>query len=613
VAIREETSGGQFLSLLAGQKNVFEQIARGAPLTTVLEGLVYLIQAHSSAGSKASILLVDEDGSRLVHGAAPSLPDEYNAAIHGIEIGPVVGSCGTAAYRGQTVIAADIAGDPLWMDFRDLALRHGLRACWSSPITAADGLVLGTFAIYRDEPGDPSESDLAVLSTFAQTAAVAIERDRDLAAILREKASAEALQRVGTAIARRLDLEEIVQVATDAATELTRAQFGAFFYNVLDAKGESYVLYTLSGVPRAAFERFPMPRNTAIFAPTFEGLGTVRFPDVTAQPEFGQNPPFHGMPEGHLPVRSYLAVPVVTSDGKVAGGLFFGHEDIGVFGSEAERLVEGIAAQAAIGIENARLYEAAQREIEARHRAFEERDRVARTLQANLLPPSIPAVPGLDVDAGYRGAGEGIDLVGDFYDVFERAPGRWSLIIGDVCGKGVEAATVTALARHTVRAAAMTEDSPSAVLRTLNDAIRLQDDGSGRFLTAIYAEIELEEGDDPVVTLCVAGHPPALIRGADGTIRSSANNGQLLGTFEEVTLTDERHVLEPGAVLLLVTDGVLEARRAREQFGEPRLRDALAGCGDLDAARVVDTVANAVAAHADAITDDVAIVVVRVP
>ena len=122
-----------------------------------------------------------------------------------------------------------------------------------------------------------------------------------------------------TAVAAELDLEKAVQVVTDTATELSGAAFGSFFYNVIDAKGEHYTLYTLSGAPREAFSRFPMPRNTAVFAPTFHGEGIVRSPDITKDPRFGKNDPHFGMPKGHLPVRSYLAAPVVSRTGEVFG------------------------------------------------------------------------------------------------------------------------------------------------------------------------------------------------------------------------------------------------------------------------------------------------------
>jgi PAS domain S-box-containing protein len=207
---------------------------------------------------------------------------------------------------------------------------------------------------------------------------------REMGARVREEArSLETLNRVGTVIAAELDLDRAVQAVTDAATELTGAQFGAFFYNVLDDDGESYMLYTLSGVPREAFSSFPMPRNTAVFGPTFAGEGIVRSDDITADPRYGKNDPHHGMPKGHLPVCSYLAAPVVSRSGEVLGGLFFGHSERGVFNGRAERLLEGVAAQAAIAIDNARLYKAAQKEIAERTRT-EDALRKSETRLAHL-------------------------------------------------------------------------------------------------------------------------------------------------------------------------------------------------------------------------------------
>jgi PAS domain S-box-containing protein len=184
----------------------------------------------------------------------------------------------------------------------------------------------------------------------------------------------EGLNRVSHALAQDLDVKRIVQTATDAATEMTGAQFGAFFYNEVNEEGESYTLYTLSGAPREAFEPFGLPRNTAVFHPTFTGQGVVRSDDIRKDPRYGKNAPHHGMPKGHLPVASYLAVPVISSSGKVHGGLFFAHSEPGTFTSEAERLVSAIAAHAAIAIDNAQLYEAAQAELEQRRRVEGERE-----------------------------------------------------------------------------------------------------------------------------------------------------------------------------------------------------------------------------------------------
>ena len=168
----------------------------------------------------------------------------------------------------------------------------------------------------------------------------------------------ETLNRVGGALASELDVGKIVQAVTDAATTLTNAQFGAFFYNVVDRQGEKLTLYTLSGAPREAFEHFGHPRPTPVFAPTFYGTSIVRSDDITKDPRYGQMGPHHGMPPGHLPVRSYLAVPVMSRTGDVIGGLFFGHADAGVFTARAERVASGIAAWAAVAMDNARLYEA---------------------------------------------------------------------------------------------------------------------------------------------------------------------------------------------------------------------------------------------------------------
>jgi len=181
-----------------------------------------------------------------------------------------------------------------------------------------------------------------------------------------ERRRADALNRIAAAIGSGGSLEGVVQAVVDGGVELSGAQFVAFFYNVVDAAGERYTLYTLSGAPRAAFEPFPMPRNTAIFDPTFKGEGVVRSDDITADPRYGLSAPYHGMPKGHLPVKSYLAAPVIAAhSGEVLGGLFFGHSDVGVFGERLELLVTGLAAQAAVAVENVLLNEAAQADFDS--------------------------------------------------------------------------------------------------------------------------------------------------------------------------------------------------------------------------------------------------------
>jgi PAS domain S-box-containing protein len=166
------------LQLLESERQLLSKIASGVALPEVLDELLRAVEAGLQDEMLASILLLDRDGRHLLHGAAPRLPKAYNEAVDGAAIGPAVGSCGTAAYWGRPVFVTDIASDPLWIDYRDLALAHGLAACWSTPIKAADGRVLGTFAVYYREPRSPTRQDLDAIGLITHTAALAIERDQ---------------------------------------------------------------------------------------------------------------------------------------------------------------------------------------------------------------------------------------------------------------------------------------------------------------------------------------------------------------------------------------------------------------------------------------------------
>ncbi|CAD6562635.1 response regulator [Paraburkholderia sabiae] len=238
-----------------------------------------------------------------------------------------------------------------------------------------------------------------------------------------ESRTLEILNRVGTVVAAELDLNRAVQVVVDAATELTGAAFGSFFYNVQDDKGGSYMLYTLSGVPKDTFAKFPMPRNTAVFAPTFLGEGIVRSDDITKDSRYGRNPPHRGMPEGHLQVRSYLAAPVISRTGEVLGGLFFGHPTPGMFSTRSERFVEGIAAQAATAIDNARLYQAAQREIAERTKAEEALRELNETLEGRVIEAVADRDRLWDVS-------EDLLVVAGFDGELQRVSPSWTRLLG---------------------------------------------------------------------------------------------------------------------------------------------------------------------------------------
>ena len=232
-----------------------------------------------------------------------------------------------------------------------------------------------------------------------------------------ETQAVETLNNVGRALAAELELHVVLQRVTDAVTELTAAEFGAFFYNEINERGEAYQLYTLSGVKPEAFSSFPMPRATAVFGPTFAGEGVVRYRDVTKEPSFGQSAPYYGMPEGHLPVRSYLAVPVMSSQGEVYGGLFFGHAEPGRFEEMHERLAVGVASHASVAIANARLYESERQARSTAESASARLEVLARAGQvlaasssvhdtlsslATLLTPSVADSCAVYLDNGKR-------------------------------------------------------------------------------------------------------------------------------------------------------------------------------------------------------------------
>jgi signal transduction histidine kinase len=211
------------------------------------------------------------------------------------------------------------------------------------------------------------------------------------------------LEEAGATIASGLDFQEAVQAVTDVGTRLAEAEFGAFFHNVKDESGEAYQLYTLSGVDAAAFADYPMPRVMSVFGPTFRGESTLRFDDVTLDSRYGKNLPYDGTPQDHLPVRSYMAVPVMSRDGEVLGGLFFGHSGVGVFGEQQQRLVEGIASWASIALDNARLYTQAQKIQEDLRHSNEAKDEFLGLISHELRTPTTTIYGGLRILSSQKG------------------------------------------------------------------------------------------------------------------------------------------------------------------------------------------------------------------
>jgi PAS domain S-box-containing protein len=279
------------------------------------------------------------------------------------------------------------------------------------------------------------------------------------------------------------------------------------------------------------------------------------------------------------------------------------------------QLAEQLAVRAAAAIENARL--------------FADRSRVARSLQASLLPPSLPSVPGLELGARYAPAGEGVEVGGDFYDAFAVEGGRWLLVVGDVRGKGVDAAAVTGLARHTIRSIAMYEARPSAILAHLNRvllaaeadrvaALRSFEEPAWeltepRFCTVAVAIVEPRPGGAGVV-VCSGGHPLPLIARADGRVEAVGRPGSLLGASPEISLTDVAVDLVAGDALVCFTDGIVERHRGRQFFDESGIARTLAEAAGADAATLAARIEHeARNLFADNPHDDMAVLIARVP
>ncbi len=239
---------------------------------------------------------------------------------------------------------------------------------------------------------------------------------------------------------------------------------------------------------------------------------------------------------------------------------------------------------------------------------------LARTLQQSLLPPTLPEIPGLELAARYHPGGEGQEVGGDFYDVFRTGKDTWGVVVGDVCGRGADAASVTALVRYTSRAAAMQTSSPSEALRMLNHALlREAGDLHDRLVTVVQAVLQTRPGGVEV-TLACGGHPLPLVRRASGAVEVAGRPGTLLGVLPAVEIHDSTVALHPGDALVLVTDGVLEARAGTDQFGEERLVDLLAGSRDGSAgdlcARVAESALGFTGSDA---ADDIAVLVIARP
>jgi PAS domain S-box-containing protein len=295
--------------------------------------------------------------------------------------------------------------------------------------------------------------------------------------------------------------------------------------------------------------------------------------------------------------RSAMVVPMAAR-GRTLGTITFASTGSGrrFAGADLE-LAEELCRRAAVAVDNARLYT--------------ERSYIARALQESLLPPALPDIAGVDVAARFRAAGDGNEVGGDFYDVFDTGDSRWAVVMGDVCGKGAEAAALTALARYTLRAAAMRETRPSAILSTLNQAM-VRQGADEQFCTVAFARLDCRNGAGNHITVSSGGHPLPLVLRAGGSVEAVGRPGTLLGVTLDPQLSDDTVTLERGDTLVLYTDGVTDAHAPERMLSSADLASLLRACRGLDAATIAERIERlAMGDGREEPRDDVAILVLR--
>lgn len=297
-------------------------------------------------------------------------------------------------------------------------------------------------------------------------------------------------------------------------------------------------------------------------------------------------------------LRSGLTVPLQVR-GRTIGALTLIYAQSGRrFGPDDVTLAESLAARAALAVENARL--------------LAERSHIAQTLQRSLLPPALPEVPGVELAARYRAAGGENEVGGDFYDVFRAADGVWTCVIGDVSGKGAEAAAVTSLTRHTLRAVALRETEPAETLQLLNDALLSQANPAGRFCTVLCTRIRRAPSAGLDLTLATGGHLPPMILRAGGRVERIQLRGSIVGGFDRPHFGDRDVHLAPGDLLVMFTDGVTEIRTRQPDVGEAALEDVLRAHRGAAVEEIVDAIEQrAVALQRGEPRDDIALLALR--
>jgi serine phosphatase RsbU (regulator of sigma subunit) len=477
-----------------------------------------------------------------------------------------------------------------------------------------EGRLTGSLGVAAEAPGRYTNEEALRLQFAADRIALAVESAR-LGELERlRRGSLSFLVEASDLLAGTLDRDQTLALMAQM-TVPTLATWCAV-YTIADQASEPYLSYVLhedeeliDGI-KSLLSKIPPPDPVPTpGARVWTAPGEVAHKAAlrTSMRSLGlSGGPTHRVSSGIGPTLATasavggetVVLPLVARN-RVIGMLVLGKPTDEHFRQEILELAEDLSRRAALALDNARLYS--------------ERTAISQALQRSLLPPGTPHIDGVEVEVIYRAAGEGNEVGGDFYDLFPIGNGAYGFAIGDVCGTGPNAAAVTGLARHALRLLAREGLSGPAVLERLNSAILDEGDRS-RFLTLLYGELRPQEDGSAELKVVCAGHPLPLRLRQDGTVVAAAEPQPLLGVIEDLELYEETVTLDPGDVLLCVTDGVTERREGTRMLGDDGLADVLTTCTGLTAGAVAARIMRAVERFAsDAPSDDMAILAMRVP
>ncbi|WP_180686055.1 SpoIIE family protein phosphatase [Streptomyces gossypiisoli] len=590
-----------------GQSTDPFEVFIGSPAPDDLDGLLQRTVERARDmldGDSAFLLLATDDETELEVRASTGLPSaRQRFARVPVEAGP--GRYGSAR---MPAVHDDLTAVPGAVP---LLNGTGMRSVVTVPLKV-EGRLTGSLGVAAEAPGRYSNEEALRLQFAADRIALAVESAR-LGELERlRRGSLSFLVEASDLLAGTLDRDQTLALMAQM-TVPTLATWCAV-YTIADQASEPYLSYVLhedeeliDGI-KSLLSKIPPPDpvptpGARVWSAPAEAAHQAALRTSMRSLGLGEPATVSGGIGTTLATASAVGgetvvLPLVARN-RVIGMLTLGKPTDDHFRQEILELAEDLSRRAALALDNARLYS--------------ERTAISQSLQRSLLPPGLPEIDGVEVDVIYRAAGEGNEVGGDFYDLFPIRDGAYGFAIGDVCGTGPNAAAVTGLARHALRLLAREGLSGPAVLQRLNSAI-LDEGARSRFLTLLYGELRPQEDGSAELKVVCAGHPLPLRLRQDGTVETAAEPQPLLGVLEELDLYEQTVTLDPGDVLLCVTDGVTERREGSRMLGDDGLADVLTTCTGLTAGAVAARIMRAVERFAsDAPSDDMAILAMRVP